>query len=418
MKVLIVNKFLHHVGGVETYVQWLARHLPKYGHEVAFFGMTPPYGKEVIPEANVKAWLTPNREFNGTFRDAVNAGASSVYSVAAAQRLTQCLDEFDPDIIHFHSTCRQLTSSLASVVIKRQLPSITTVHEYRPVCASQRLWDDSKNKPCYACLNEPVGRRMLNIVSKQCVRGSMLASMAAAVELPIADALWARSRTILHAPSRYMAARLQEAGQITNSVYFLDLPWGKAPEIIESKTDRSEFTYIGRLSREKGIGTLLNAWRMIESTHPHVNLRIAGSGKEEPGLKSLTRDLNLQRVSFTGAYHPKDLGDILKRSIATVHPSVWAENSPFSVRESLMHGVPAIVTNCGGMPDMVGAESGTVVPPDDARALSAAMTAEYEEKRAASATLLDAVGQRRISDENHMEGLHQIYDLSKARFRQ
>lgn len=405
----MVNKFLHHVGGVETYVDWQARNLAKIGVESHFFGMMPPPEREIMESIRGRFTLTPYRDFNGARLPALRAAMSSIYSPAVEQLMIETIDRFEPHLVHFHSTCRQLTAAVARALDRRRLPGILTAHEYKQVCATQRLWDERQNRLCTACLSGGVASRMRNVTMRRCVRGSTVASLFAVPEIPIADHLWAKSAVTIHAPSRFMAQVLTTAPYISNDVHALDLPWDGAE--FRSPADGWEHRaiYVGRLEREKGVDVLLDAWSVVEGQHATAELVIAGDGTERPSLEARAAELRLRRVRFLGRYERADLRHLLDRVAVSIHPSRWFENSPYTVRESLLHGVPAIVSNVGGMPELVDADCGTVVPPGDVGALSAGILTELSRRSAGSTTLREAVARRAMSEETHLESLKELY---------
>jgi glycosyltransferase involved in cell wall biosynthesis len=414
VKVLIVNKFVHHVGGVETYVDWQARNLARIGIEVQFFGMNPPPGHEIMPSLRGRVSLTPNREFNGAKLPAAKAAINSVYSPFVEHLLNSTIDEFEPDLVHFHSTSRQLTPSVARAVTRRSLPGILTAHEYKQVCATQRLWDERRNEVCTDCLSGSALTRMKNIAVRRCVRGSTVASAFAMPEIPIADYLWNKSNVVIHAPSRFMAEVMEKAPYITNRVRMLDLPWGTPEPRVAAKGWERRAIYMGRLEKEKGIDVLLDAWEMVQREDASAELIIAGGGSELGRLKLKAQAMGLHGVRFTGRYERSMLGDLLRQVAVSVHPSEWHENSPYTVRESLLNGVPAIVSDVGGMPEMVHGESGTVVPPRDGAALARAIVAEFARRSAGTEDLRNAVAKRAMTDDDHLKGLEALYGMAAS----
>jgi glycosyltransferase involved in cell wall biosynthesis len=414
LKVLVVNKFLHHVGGIETYVDWQAKNFDKAGIEAHFLGMSPPPDHEILPSIVGRATFTPAREFNQGRGTAAKSAFSSIYSPTVERILESTIERVQPDIVHFHSTGRQLTPSVARAVRRKRLPGVVTAHEYKHVCASQRLWDDRKNEICTACLEGGVISRMTNVAIRRCVRGSTAASIFAIPEIPIADHFWGRSGVVIHAPSKFMGQVIEDAPYIPNQVRVLDLPWGPARQRSPKPGWAERVMYLGRLEKEKGVDLLLDAWKLVERSHGTAELVIAGSGSQEQALQEKTRATELRRVKFIGRYNRSDLSDMFGNVAVSVHPSRWLENSPFTVRESLMHGVPAIVSDAGGMSELVDSECGRAVPVGDAVALSDAILGELSRRQADSPQLRSAVQARAMSDEDHLKGLRELYDCAKA----
>jgi len=413
MRVLVASKFLHHVGGVETYIAWLAQHLPRRGSQVAYFGMTPPDGEKVMPELDGPIFLSPTRDYYGPLATKVRSAATSVYSRAAASAIEEALDSFRPDLVHFQSTCYQLTPSVVASVARRGIPMVTTAHEYKFVCSNQRLWDDLRGQPCVKCLDAGQTRRVGHILATRCVKGSVSSSVIAAAELPVSNAVWRRSPGLVHAPSRFMANLLEGRGSpVRGRVRYLDLSWGNAQRSSRHlDSARADVTYIGRLSVEKGIETLIRAWPRITERRPDVRLRLYGSGADEERLRRLAA--GTPAIDFCGRYDRAHLPRILETAVATIHPSSWAENSPYTVRESLQHGVPAIVTDQGGLPEMVDARTGTVFRAGQAEDLANAIQSELDSPRAGSSDLVSAVADRFVNDDAHLDGLEGLYDEAR-----
>ncbi|MBY6361525.1 glycosyltransferase [Rhodococcoides corynebacterioides] len=416
MRVLVVNKFLHHVGGVETYLSWLAVNLRAQGHAVRFFGMEPPPGSEVLGEIGDEYDTCRYRDYHGPVLMKMTSAAASIYSPHVGASLRRAITDFRPDVVHFHMTCRQLTPVVARVVRSMGVASVSTAHEYKAVCANQRLWDDAAGSECYACLNASLAERMTNIVSRRCVKGGLGSSLLAAAELPVNDYFWARSRSVIHAPSRYMAEKLSASPSVSGPIRYLDLSWGVESTVRTSRAlpgNPSEapmqVVFIGRLAPEKGVDVLLRAWPIVKAAVPAARLDVYGSGAESGALQTLSNELKLRDVHFRGRYEIDGLSGILEKASLTVHPSVWAENSPYTVRESLQHGVPAVVSRHGGLPEMVPVDAGYVYESDTAPSLGEAIVTGLRDNLARTERLRAVVAKRAVSDEQHLMGLNAIY---------
>jgi glycosyltransferase involved in cell wall biosynthesis len=409
MKVLVASKFLHHVGGVETYIEWLAHHLPRRGMDVGFFGMAPPANEPLMAGLGGPVFLSPNRDYYGSLATKVRSAAASVYSRAAAAAMEEAIDQFEPDLVHFQSTCYQLTPSVVAVAARRGVPMVTTAHEYKFVCSNQRMWDDGRKQPCVKCLGASAPQRVGHMVATRCVKGSLGSSVIAAAELPVWNAVWRRAPGLVHAPSRFMATLLEGRGSpVQGRVRYLDLAWGDAvPGDDSPATGRIDVTYIGRLSIEKGVDTLIAAWPLVVQRRPDARLKLYGSGADEDRLRGLAAGTS--GIEFRGRYGRDELRSILGASVATVHPSSWAENSPYTVRESLQHGVPAIVSDQGGLPEMVNGLTGTVFPVGGVAELARTILDEIDAPRAGGEQLLAAVAGRFVSDDDHLTGLQGLY---------
>ncbi|MBI5575795.1 MAG: glycosyltransferase family 4 protein [Deltaproteobacteria bacterium] len=137
---------------------------------------------------------------------------------------------------------------------------------------------------------------------------------------------------------------------------------------------RYRLVFAGRLVKEKGIGFLLEALKSLRSEFPDITLDIVGSGREERNMMDLARTMDLADcVSFLGKRD--DVGDVLRKAGIYIQPSV-SEGLPNSLLEAMACGLPVIVTNVGGMPDVVeDGRNGFVVRAGDAGSLTDAIRA-------------------------------------------
>ena len=136
-----------------------------------------------------------------------------------------------------------------------------------------------------------------------------------------------------------------------------------------------KFLYVGRLSPEKGIDTLIEAFSRYRSADPRAQLRIVGSGPDEAALKALTARIGAEpSVKFVGSLQDDALQAEYYRATALVLPS-RSEPWGLVVNEALHHGCPVIVSDrCGCVPELVaGSPCGIVVPAGDANALAEAL---------------------------------------------
>jgi glycosyltransferase involved in cell wall biosynthesis len=119
----------------------------------------------------------------------------------------------------------------------------------------------------------------------------------------------------------------------------------------QERTDfEARFVYLGRLSEEKGILTLLTA---LQAT-PQAKLDIVGDGPQRSQLEAYARDhLAPDQAHFYGFISGSERFEILRRATAMIVPSVWHEPCPVSVLEAMALGVPVVATRQGGLPDLV-----------------------------------------------------------------
>jgi glycosyltransferase involved in cell wall biosynthesis len=162
--------------------------------------------------------------------------------------------------------------------------------------------------------------------------------------------------------------------------------------------NQSKFLYFGRLSMEKGLFDLLDAFRLVHEQMPEARLDIVGSGPLNGELVERTRELGLESaVAFLGSKSLEDIGQLLMRSAAMILPS-HREPWGLVVNEALSYGCPVVVSDiCGCVPELVvDGVTGYSFPVGDIRALCAAMIAAARmsiDRLSAAKRCLDLIAQ-------------------------
>ena len=109
------------------------------------------------------------------------------------------------------------------------------------------------------------------------------------------------------------------------------------------------FLFFGRLSYEKGVKTLLAAFKDL----PQCKLKIVGTGPKEDELKAYSVSNGMQNVEFLGYKRGKELTNLVSKAYFVVVPSEWYENNPMTIIEAYSVGTPVIGAKIGGIPEIV-----------------------------------------------------------------
>lgn len=403
MRILLVSKFVHHVGGVETYVRWLAQALVTAGHDVGVVGMTPPQGHRPMDLAGAPLWLTRSRSFEAGSASRARDAALSVWSPEAGAVVRRAIREHRADVVHFHGTCYQLTSSVVHSAARAGVPIVLTAHEHKLACANQTLYSDPDGTICTDCVDVGPVRRTVAPLRRRCMKSSLTVSALGAAEQLISVPVWQRADPLILAPSRFAREVILRQGWPAERVRYLDLPWRRAlDDVVAAPGPRDSIVFASRLVPLKGPRVLLRAWASIAGQHPNVRMVLIGEGSQAEELRSVVRAQAVPRVHLPGLTDAAGIQRALSRAIVTAHPSQCHENSPFAVRESLMAGVPVLVSRVGGMPDMVGPASGWILPHDDPDAWATGLDTALRSRLAGSAALVAEVRQRSTTAEEHL----------------
>ena len=343
MKVLLVNKFHYIKGGSETYYFSLGELLERKGHQVCWFSMKDDRN---VPCAQSE-YFVDHVDFNASGNLLKTAGSALhlLYSREAGRNFARLLDDEKPDIIHLNIFQSQLTGSIVEEAHKRHIPIVYTAHDLKSVCPNYLMMHDEKI--CEQCLDGHYWHCFRNSCMKDSRAKSMLASLEAYVYK-----LKKTYRKIDYVitPSLFYKNKLEAANVFSCPIEHIRnfLPAGT----VYNEGSRGDyFLYFGRLSREKGIRTLINAF---SEAHVEEKLYIAGSGPEEEGLRLTVQSLGMEdKILFLGFKTGEELKKIVANALCVCVVSEWYENGPYSVLEAQALGRPTIVSNYGGLPELV-----------------------------------------------------------------
>lgn len=302
-----------------------------------------------------------------------------IYGRAAQQDLSRLLDAERPDLLHLHNPYPLLSPWVIRTAHAHRVPVVQTVHNYRQVCASGLYYRDGHD--CQDCRGRLLG---WPAVRHRCYRGSAAQSALMATALAVHRPTW-RSVDRFIALTDRIAAHLRDYGIPQERI---EVKPNGLPDPGEPDPLGDGFLYGARLSPEKGLELLLDAWRR----HPDGSLgplRIAGDGE----LRPLAERAAAERadVTYLGALDRAGMDAARRESSVVVATPTWNDVLPTVILEALAAGRPVLGTAVGGIPYLVGAEgdaAGWVVPPDP-QALAAALPAARAEAAAHAARARD-----------------------------
>lgn len=330
MKVLLVNKFLYPRGGAETYIFRIGEELKKLGHSVEYFGMYD--SKNIV--GNELNLTTKEMDFRGSGLGIATYPFRIVYSVEAERKIGKVLDAFKPDVVHLNNIHFHLTPSVISACRKRSMPVVWTVHDYQLLCPNHLFYN---GHICTDCLDGHYGH---------CIKGRCIHESLAKSVMGMMEAYFYKSRELYDyvslyiCPSRFMEKMIRENLSKDKAV-FLQNFLEQIPEVMGEKEDY--VLYFGRISEEKGIDQIVAAAKAL----PGIPFKVAGSGPEEDKVKGIPN------IDFVGFKTGEELHTLIAHAAFSLYPSVWYENCPLSIMESLSLKTPVITKDLGGMAELV-----------------------------------------------------------------
>jgi glycosyltransferase involved in cell wall biosynthesis len=341
MKILLINKFLFPKGGDAISTLTTGNILKSFGNEVLLWGMdhptNPPYPFSDLFVSNV------DYEDSGGFFSKAKAAMRILYSFEAQKKMSILLEKCRPDIVHLNNFAHQIGPSILYEIKKRHIPIVMTMRDYKMVCPTYRMLFNGDI--CERCKHGA----FYNCGIRRCTKGSLSKSILNVVEMYLHHKILRVYDKIdlFISPSLFLKRKVEEMGLKGNVIYLSNCV---DVDCFHPTYDWNEesIVYVGRLSHEKGIITLIDAVKGLD-----VNLKIIGDGPLKENLQAKTISDHIDNISFLGHIAGQELHDEIRKSIFLVIPSEWYENNPRTVIEAFALGKPAIGARIGGIPELV-----------------------------------------------------------------
>ena len=336
MKILLANKFFFRNGGSEVVMFQERDHLPGARHEVVYFSMQD---ERNLPSPT-SSFFVRGQDYHGRVGKfgKLKSAFSLVHSAEAVERISALIRQTRPDLVHCHNIYHQLTPSIIGAAKKLGVPVVLTLHDYKPICpVYNRL---RHGQPCSACLDGDFRQVLMH----RCADGSLGKSALLYAEAVVQRWLGNYENVDAYiAPSQFMQEAISH--RIPRDRIHL-LYNGVTTEALRgTSADEGYVLYLGRLSAEKGIRTLLKAH---EASDGKWSLVVAGTGPLETDLK-----LQHKQAKFIGHVSGERLNTVIEQAAVVVVPSEWYENCPLSVLEAMAYGKPVVGSRMGGIPELV-----------------------------------------------------------------
>lgn len=330
MNILLANKFYYRRGGDCIYMLNLEQLLKEHGHKVAVFAMDYPENIE-----------TPWKQYFPQNMSKLMAFTRPFGSAEVKAKFNKLLDDFKPEIVHLNNIHTRLSPIIAELAHNRGIKVVWTLHDYKLLCPRYdclRNGDDI----CELCFNEDKS----SCKTYKCMKGSTLASLIGYKEATT----WNRRRLekctdVFICPSKFMAQKMAQGGfnskKLVSLCNFIDIDKCKK----DTYEKENYYCYVGRLSHEKGVKTLIKAAQKLP-----YKLVIIGGGPLSDELKNETTNTNIE---FVGYKQWDEIKEIVSKARFSVIPSEWYENNPLSVIEAQCLGTPVLGARIGGIPELI-----------------------------------------------------------------
>lgn len=314
LRILLVHNYYQQRGGEDVVVENEVELLRQKGHNVDFFSVT---------NASIHGW-----------RRTIAAGLSAIYNPQARWQLAARLREFRPDIVHVHNFFPQLSPSIFAACREAGVPSVMTLHNFRILCATTSLYYDG------GICERSLRHSAFWAVPHRTYRSSYLAtlSLACMVDLHKWIRTWRRNVDVFIALTDFAKAKFVEGGLAAEQIVVKGNAIADPAVDVRSSEPRHGALYVGRLSSEKGLATLLAAWQGVD--YP---LRIVGDGP----LRAMCDAAQNENIKCLGLRDRAQVYNEMRRAAFLVLPSSCYEMFPLTLVEAFAHGLPIIASRHG-----------------------------------------------------------------------
>ena len=336
LKILIANKFYYPRGGDCVYSLHLESLLKSKGHEVAAFAIQHPQNQ---PNAFQCYFPSEVSYSSDRGKNLVKTVLRPLGDTEVKQKFTALLNDFQPDVVHLNNIHTHLSPVLAEIAYKKQIRVVWTMHDFKLLCPR---YDCLRNGArCNLCFSNTI-----HVLKNRCMKNSLFASVLAYLEAK----KWNKENLEKYTdaficPSEFMKSQMLAGG--FSEVKLLVLPnFVSIPKDYVTYCKKEDYyCYIGRISKEKGIETLLQVAQQLP-----YSLKIAGRG---PLFDNLQSCYSSDKIEFLGYLNQEKVKSLIKNARFSVVPSECYENNPLSGIESLCSGTPVLGANIGGIPELI-----------------------------------------------------------------
>jgi glycosyltransferase involved in cell wall biosynthesis len=330
--VVIVNDTAHINGGSSQVALSSAIALARSGFRVTVVAAVGPAMPELLDTPNLRLVLSDQYEI-ASDPSRLRAATQGIWNVAAGRLLAETLAKLDRarTIVHFHSWTKALSSSVVKVAIDRLFPSVITLHEYFTVCPIGSFYNHQRQEICKL---EPMSR---SCIMEHCDSRSYRDKVWRVARQAVQRSIGRVPGGVKHfiTISDMSEAILAPALPRTACLHRVNNPIDAERKPKADVRSNDAFTYVGRLSPEKGVTLFARA-----AQDAGVRAVFVGDGECADEVRRCNPS-----AEITGWLPRAGVTERLASARALVFPSLWYENSPLVISEAAALGVPSIVAD-------------------------------------------------------------------------
>jgi glycosyltransferase involved in cell wall biosynthesis len=268
----------------------------------------------------------------------------TIWSRTAYDRVSRILRDQQPDVAYGINTFPLISPSVYYACRKYSVPVVQGLHNYRLLCPAASFF--RAGRVCTDCLGKTPPWPG---VWHHCFRNSTFPTIVVAVLLTLHRWMrtWSEKVNRYIAPTEFLRGKYLEGGFPADRIAVKPNFILQDPGVREGTGEYA--LYVGRLSPEKGVRTLVDAWKHLKE----IPLKIVGSGPLQMELQSILSTNHITHVEMPGRVPREDIPPLMKKARFLVFPSICFESFGMSIVESYSCGVPVIASRLGAMAELV-----------------------------------------------------------------
>lgn len=272
------------------------------------------------------------------------AARQAIWSHRTYRTLLRLLKDKRPDVAHFHNTFLLISPSAYYACRKAKVPVVQTLHNYRLICPAAIFF--RAENICEDCLDKTPPWKGIVYA---CYRNARLQTAAVVAMLTIHRWLrtWQNQVDQYIALTKFEQKKLIAGGIPPEKIIVKPNFICGSPELPQE--EKEYILFVGRLSLEKGIRTLVRAWHFLQK----IPLKIIGDGPLKEELEGLVKIMNIQNVEFLGHRSHDEVMQFMKKAYCLVLPSEWYECFSMTIIEAFSCGIPVVASRLGAMCEII-----------------------------------------------------------------
>lgn len=321
------------------------------GHN--YYRSSAPSGEDTVFQNELRLLETkgleviPFERFNDNIDDStvgkrIHVALEYAWSRSTYEELSRMIRKAKPDLAHFHNIFPQISPSAYAACQDNGVPVVQTLHNYRFICPGALLMRN--NHPCEIC----VGTTVLPALFYRCYRRSFAAT-GSLLYMIIYNRLrntFTRQVNRYIALTEFAASRFVAGGLPADRI---EIKPNFQPVILPMSQMRKKYAvYVGRLTEEKGLKTLLRAWPSVAG----LSLKIIGDGLLRSELEQHVQKTGIN-VEFLGTKTRNEVLSVISEAFLQIVPSECYEGFSMAILEAYSRGTPVVASRIGSLKEIV-----------------------------------------------------------------